>query len=87
LVGNSRNNSKLQSIKVADIDIALQMLNKYIDSEAIKPLLSCLETLKTETANEAYQEEVINAFNNLGVLQGAVSIIWFPMSHSAISAG
>ena len=64
-------NNKLQSINVADIDIALQMLNKYLDSQDINPLLSALETLKTEPQNEAYQAQVINVFNDLGTLQGA----------------
>ena len=67
-----RNNNKLQSIKVADIDIALQMLNKYLGTQDINPLLSSLETLKTEPQNEAYQAQVLNAFNDLGNLQGAV---------------
>ena len=65
-------NNKLQSIKVADIDIALQMLNKYLDTQEIVPLLSSLETLKTEPQNEAYQAQVINAFNDMGTMQGAV---------------
>ena len=71
MVGKSRNNKMLQSIKVADIDIALEMLKKYLDTQDINPLLSSLETLKTEPQNEAYQEQVINAFNELGPLQGA----------------
>lgn len=65
------NNKKLQSIKVADIDIALQMLKKYLNTQDINPLLSSLETLKTDPQNEAHQEQVINAFNELGHLQGA----------------
>ena len=67
----SRNNKKLQSIKVADIDIALQMLRQFLGEQDINLLLSSLETLKTEPQNEAYQEQVINAFNELGPLQGA----------------
>jgi len=72
LARESHINNKLQSIKVADIDIALQMLNKYLDSQDIAPLLSSLETLKTEPQNEAYQTQVINAFNDLETMQGAV---------------
>ena len=64
--------NKGQTIKVADIDIAIQMLKTYLDTQKISPLLSALETLKTEPQNEAYQLQVINAFNELGVLQGAV---------------
>ena len=71
MVSKLRNNNKLQSIDVADIDIALRMLNKYLDTQDINPLLSALETLKTEPQNEAYQEQVINVFNELGTLQGA----------------
>ena len=67
----SPGNNKLQSIKVADINIALQMLNKYMDAQAIKPLLSSLETLKADPQNEACQEQVISAFDELGHLQGA----------------
>ncbi len=66
-----RNNKKLQSIKVADIDIAVQMLNKYVDAEIISSLVSALETLKTEPQNVSFQENVINAFHDLGVMQGA----------------
>jgi len=71
LVSQSRNNEKLQSIEVADIDIALQMLTKFLDEQDIKPLLSALETLKTEPQNQAYQEQVITTFNELGPQQGA----------------
>jgi len=64
-------NSKLQSIKLEDIDLAINMLNKYLETDEIKPLVSSLEILKTEPQNEAYQLDVINAFNDLGTLQGA----------------
>ena len=64
--------NKGQPIKVEDIDIALRMLKTYMDPQDIDPLLSALETLKTDTQNEAYQVQVIDAFNNLGNLQGAV---------------
>ena len=72
MVRKSHINNKFQSISVADIDIALEMLNKYLDAQDIKPLLSSLETLKTEPQNEAYQAQVANAFNDMEILQGAV---------------
>jgi len=64
-------NKKLQSIDIADIDIALQMLNKYLDTPDVEPLITALETLKTEPQNEAYQEQIIKVFDELGSLQGA----------------
>jgi len=66
-----RKNAKLQSIKAVDIDKAIQMLKKYVDDQGINPLLSALETLKTEPQNEAFQIQVIDAFNALHHLQGA----------------
>lgn len=72
MAGTLRNNKKLQSIKVDDIDIALNMLNTHMGSEGIAPLLSALETLKTEPQNQAHQQQVMDAFNELGILQGAV---------------
>ena len=72
LAGKLRNNKQLQSINVADIDIAIQMLETHLDAQDIRPLVSALETLKSETQNDAYQEQVIDAFNDLGTMQGAV---------------
>lgn len=66
-----RKNTKLQSIKAVDIDKAIQMLKKYVDDQGINPLLSALETLKTEPLSEALQTQVINEFNALNHLQGA----------------
>ena len=71
MVGKLPDNNKLQAIKVADIDIALQMLQRHMDGQDINSLLSALETLKTEPQNEAYQGQVINVFNDMGILQGA----------------
>ncbi len=64
--------NKGQPIDIADIDIALKMLKTYLDVQDISLLLSALETLKSEPQNEAYQIQVINAFDELGTLQGAV---------------
>ena len=71
MTGKRHDNKKLQSIKVADIDIALKMLRKYLDTPDIRPLLLALEALKTAPQNEVHQEQVIAAFNALGPLQGA----------------
>jgi hypothetical protein len=71
LVRKLGDNKNLQAIKVDDIDVALEMLRQYLDNQAIDPLLSALETLKSDPQNEVHQEQVINAFNDLGPLQGA----------------
>ena len=64
--------NKGQPVRVADIDIALRMLRTYMGTQEINPLLSALETLKTDSQNETYQAQVIDAFNDLGIMQGAV---------------
>jgi len=71
LVQKLRDNNKLQSIQAADIDLAFQMLQRHMDNEGIGPLLSALETLKTDPQNAAFQEQVISAFDGLDNLQGA----------------
>lgn len=71
MVRQLRDNKKLQSIKVADIDIALHMLRKYLSTPDVDTLLSSLETLKTDPQNEVHQEQVMIAFNELGHWQGA----------------
>lgn len=63
--------NKTQAIHCADIDIALNMLTTYMDARDIQPLITALETLKSDTNSEDYQSQVIEAFNKLGVLQGA----------------
>ncbi len=79
MVRKSLNNEKLQSIKIADIDIALQMLKTYLDAQDINPLLTALETLKTNPQSEAHQEQVMSAFNECR-LQGAV-LTYAPWLH------
>jgi len=63
--------NKAQVIKIVDIDKALKMLTTYMDNNAIAPLLNALETLKTDPQNQSLQSKVIEAFNSLGILQGA----------------
>jgi len=80
----THNNKKLQSIKVEDIDIALQMLKQYLDAEAIKPLLSSLEALRADPKNTSHQEQVCDAFSELGHLQGA-ALTYAPYLHIFVS--
>lgn len=67
---NMKNKDK--PIKAADIDIALQMLNRHMDAQEIETLLSTLQALKNEPGNESRREAVVEAFHNLGIKQGAV---------------
>ena len=70
--GHNRLRNKGQNINVARIEESIQMLEKYLVAEDIKPLLSALEALNTEPQNETYFAQMESAFNDLGIMQGAV---------------
>ena len=59
------------SVNAGDIAIAIESLKTYMDEDSISPLLSALETLKTEPLKASYQTRVIAAFDEIGILQGA----------------
>ncbi len=59
-------------IDVADIDNAIQMLNKYAKETSIKPLISILKALKEDSQNELLLAQLTDTWRNLGVYQGTV---------------
>ena len=63
---------KVKPIRIADIDVAIQMLEQHLDAEEIKPLLNALEALKAEPENESCFGQLVTAFGDLGPRQGAV---------------
>jgi hypothetical protein len=67
---NEENSYKPVNVERLDNDI--NMLKTYIDENGIKPLLDSLETLKAEPGNEAAFQNMMGAFNDLGIQQGAV---------------
>jgi len=60
------------NIDVADIDNAIQMLNKYANEASIKPLISILEALREDSHNESLLAQLTDTWRNLGVYQGTV---------------
>jgi len=50
----------------------ISMLKTYLDEDDIKPLLDSLEMLKAEPEDEAAYQKMLDAFNALGIQQGAV---------------
>jgi hypothetical protein len=61
-----------ENIDVADIDNAIQMLNKYAKEPSIKPLISILEELKQDIHSESLLAQLTDTWRNLGVFQGTV---------------
>ena len=61
-----------QPVNVERLDVDITMLKTYLDEEDIKPLLDALEALKAEPENEEAYQQMLHAFNDLGITQGAV---------------
>jgi len=62
----------VKPISIEGIDTTIQMLQRYLDAEEIKPFLTALETLKAEPENESHFRQLVTAFDALGPRQGAV---------------
>ena len=63
--------TKVKPVRVADIDTAIQMLERHLDAEEIKPMLTALEALKAEPENESCFVQLVKAFDDQGPRQGA----------------
>ncbi len=62
----------MQKVKVDEIANAIEMLERYVDSEEVKPLISALDALKQDPQSESNLMQVVQAFHELGISQGAV---------------
>ena len=71
-------------VDVARIEEAIQMLNTYVKDASVKPFISILEAIKQEPDNEALLVQLYDAFQNLGITQGAV-LTYAPSIYNLIS--
>jgi hypothetical protein len=65
-------NKKLPNVNVERLDGSITMLKTYLDEKDISLLLVALEGLKDEPESELAMRKVMNAFDELGIVQGAV---------------
>jgi hypothetical protein len=70
--GNHRNRKNRKPVSAESIDSSIRMLEQYLEVEEIEPLLAALQALKVEPNNESYLGQLVNAFDDLGLQQGAV---------------
>jgi hypothetical protein len=70
--GHNRLKNKGHTVNAKRVEKTIELLENYLVSEEIKPLLSALEALKEEPQNETYFAQMESAFNDLGIMQGAV---------------
>ena len=54
------------------LETDIQMLNKWVNTEEIQPLVTALKALQQDPQNEARLAEAKQAFADLGLIQGAV---------------
>ena len=68
----ARERISFQAVNAERLDIDIAMLKTYLDEDEIRPLLDSLNALKAEPENEAAYQKMVDDFNELGILQGAV---------------
>ena len=68
----TREKMSVQPVNAERLGDDITMLKTYLDEEDIKLLLDSLETLKAEPEDEAAYRKMLDAFNDLGIQQGAV---------------
>ena len=69
---DTREKMSVQPVNTERLDSDITMLKTYLDEDDIKLLLDSLETLKAEPEDEAAYQKMLDAFNDLGIQQGAV---------------
>jgi hypothetical protein len=61
-----------RNVDVAQLDHTLEMLRTYITDDGVRPFIEAMEALKAAPDDPARFNEMFQAFNRLGPLQGAV---------------
>ncbi|MBC8212840.1 MAG: hypothetical protein H8E21_17420 [Gammaproteobacteria bacterium] len=61
-----------ENVDIAKIEEAIHMLNTNVKVEGIKPFISILEAIKQAPENESLLVQLYDAFQKLGITQGAV---------------
>lgn len=59
-------------ISVSRLDIDIQMLEEYVSEAEVRPLLTAMTALAQDPENDALYEQMKQAYDALGIVQGAV---------------
>ena len=59
-------------VDIEQIDISIQMLEKYVQDDSIKPVISILNELKQNSDDESLLKKLAETLKSLGIIQGAV---------------
>lgn len=61
-----------KKLHAESIDSCIQLLRQYVEDDGIEEFITTLEAVKADPGNPAMFEKLSQAFDELGVLQGAV---------------
>jgi hypothetical protein len=61
-----------RKIDVAGIVSSIDQLKEHIGNDDVAPLLAVLEKIKRNPQDSAFMDQLPEAFNGLGIMQGAV---------------
>lgn len=70
--GESREDISFKPVNAERLASDIAMLKAYLNDDDIRPLLNALEALQTEPESEAAFQKMMDAFDKLGIIQGAV---------------
>ncbi len=59
-------------VNVERVEESIQMLREYVKETSVEPIISILEAMKKDPDNESLLVQLSEAFNALGIVQGAV---------------
>ena len=71
------------NMNAANIDDAIQMLNKFTNEPSLKPLIEILEALKQDPTNESLSAQLTETWRSLGIYQGTV-LTYVPFFYTLI---
>ena len=77
--------NRADEITQEQVNTTIRMLETHLDPSSIAQLLSALSRLAEATDNREYLEAVVQAFNSLGVQQGAV-LTYAPFFNTLLSS-
>ena len=64
--------NKSQNVNTQGLDESIQILKEYVKDPEIEPLILKMEALAKEPTNVLALEQLSDAFDDLGIIQGAV---------------
>ena len=70
--GEDSRRKKPKPVRIADIEVSIEMLRRHLDGDDIDPLLDALEALRANPEDESNFTRLVRAFDALGPRQGAV---------------